>query len=86
MKSVAIILKTISNQGINSESSRTTSSTRGFKTDHLTVVKEEQFVIEQLLPILSNFGIIFLKKNFSRISTFEGQKESQLPPKMREKK
>lgn len=41
MKSVAIILKTISNQGINSESSRTTPSTRGFKTDHLTVVKEE---------------------------------------------
>lgn len=41
MKSVAIILKTISNQGINSESSRTMSSASGFKTDHLTVVKEE---------------------------------------------
>lgn len=81
MKSVAIILKTISNQGINSESSRTTSSTRGFKTDHLTVVKEEQFVIEQLLPILSNFGIIFLKKTSLGFLLLRVRKKVNFPQK-----
>jgi len=81
MKSVAIILKTISNQGINSESSRTTSSTRGFKTDHLMVVKEEQFVIEQLLPILSNFGIIFLKKTSLGFLLLRVRKKVNFPQK-----
>lgn len=81
MKSVAIILKTISNQGINSESSRTTSSTRGFKTDHLTVVKEEQFVIEQLLPILSNFGIIFFKKTSLGFLLLRVRKKVNFPQK-----
>lgn len=41
MRSVAIILKTISNQGANSKSSRMTPSATGFKTDHLMLVKEE---------------------------------------------
>lgn len=38
---VAIILKTISNHCVNSKSSRMTASATGFRTDHLTLVKEE---------------------------------------------